>query len=230
MLRRRSKLSLQEPFQAVEPPIEASLRGGGSAVPAPCSAIDEQARLQIQELHLLLKGRFEYEDFKCADILREPRRDNVEAHERIDGLEKHATIIHADVLGSLEREQRAADLRYRSATEVLQRIHEETKRGVEDMAGCIQDKVENSLSEFHSVVHTDRRGPRYIPDNFAHRDVAANRVAQLGLVVSSCFASIRSISNCADKLDSMSDELLVLSMQGAEIVRALQAREVVRTL
>lgn len=207
--------------------------GGGLAHVGKCQAVDEQARQLIQDLRLLLKGRFECEDFKFADISRESRRDNVEAHERIDGVEKHATTIHADVFESLQCEQRAATLRYSSATEELRRIHDDTKRGVEDMAGCIQDKVENRMSELHSVVHTQIEEvhervdeiDRLLLDGAAQRDAAAARGAQLGIVVSSCLAATRTIVGRLDKLEKMPDELQALSVQGAGIIQALNARD-----
>lgn len=233
VLRRRTASLSQESAQVVEPPIEAAPQGGGSAETETRSLSDEQARLQNQELHQRLKGRFEYEDFKFTDILRESRRDNLEVHERIDGVEKHATTIHIDVLEALHCEQRAADSHYRSATEELRRLHAETKHGVEDMAGCIQDKVENRLSELHSVVHTQIEEvhervdatDRLISEGAAHRDAAASRVAQLGVVVSSCLASIWVASSRVDKLDTTWNELHARCLQGAEIVRALQARD-----
>lgn len=181
-------------------------------------------------MHILLKCRFEYEDFKFADILRESRRDNVGSHERIDGVGKHATIIHADVLGSLQCEQRAADLRYRSATEKLQRIHEETKRGVEDMAGCIQDKVENRLSELHIVVHTDRGGPRKSRRDrqLRLRELDASRCCgnPSGTAWTCRLVVLGLYSQHLQPRRQVGQHVgQVLSMQGAEIVRALQARE-----
>lgn len=82
--------------------------------------------------------------------------------------------------------------------------------------------VHTQIEEVHERVGViDRR----ISESVAQRDAAASRIAHLGVVVSSCLASIRVATSRVDKLDSMSDELQALSMQGAEIVRALHARE-----
>lgn len=122
------------------------------------SSSDEEARCQLRELQEDIKGRRDYDDHKHAEIRHDSRREELDIHARIDGLEKQVTSIHEDVLGSIHCEQRAANLRYNSAPSELQRIHEETKRGVEDMAGCIQDKVENRMAEFYSVLRTNRGG------------------------------------------------------------------------
>lgn len=88
-----------------------------------------------------------------------------------------------------------------------------------DMAGCIQDKVENRLSELHGVVHNQieaahiRIGPLESQAS-SHMDLIQKleaRARQLGVVTSASLATTRTAVDRIDRLDQMAKEVQTLS-------------------
>lgn len=98
------------------------------------------------------------------------------------------------------------------------------------MEGCIQDIDENRLSALHEVVdeqieeihqRIDAQG-----DKMAALDELSKhnqgRAAQLGLVVSSCMASIHTLTDRLNQLDMMRDEVRELGGVGAALMSAVR--------
>lgn len=77
------------------------------------------------------------------------------------------------------------------------------------MSGCIQDRVENRLSELRKVVHTQIEEVHVRVDEFDSGlrcatdwlRQAEERAAQLGVVLSSCLATSRTLPSRMDQID-----------------------------
>lgn len=115
---------------------------------------------QIAGIYEFVRGRFEYFDRWLSDLQHESRRDDLDMHKRVDdgaalvvqtarrieAIEALVTSLQVDLFESLRSERQAGDVRDSSLEEL-------TRSKLEDMAGCLQDRVEGRLSSLHQVLH-----------------------------------------------------------------------------
>lgn len=92
------------------------------------------------------------------------------------------------------------------------------------MAGCLQGKLENRLSELHATLHEqiEEVHLRCDPQQRAHEEATASlssRAAQLGVVVSSGLASNRSVD------EELSQLALAFSQLRSEVTARIVAIE-----
>lgn len=167
-------------------------------------------------MHEFFRGRIAYFDRRVADFQHEHRRDTLDVSKRSDEVEasmqrathtvqsltKQVDNIHRDVLETPRSERQVADVRHSS--------HEElTKSKLNDMPGCIQDRVEDRLSELHKFVHTQVEEVHVRVDEFDNGFRCASdrlcqaeeRAARFGVVLSSCLATSRTLTSRMDQLD-----------------------------
>lgn len=134
----------------------------------------------------------------------------------------------------MQIERNAIDTKYSAWEEKLQSFQDLAKSKVNDMAGCLQDKVEERLSSLHGDLHEQIEETHQRIDAQADKmsefdelsQASQARAAQLGTVISSCLASIRSITARLDQLDAMREEVRVLAGVGDALMSAVRPRDI----
>lgn len=117
-------------------------------------------------------------------------------------LEAQLDAVHIDLMEPLRVERSVADTKHSVQEELFSQHGRLTINKLNDMAGCLQDRVEHRLSELHATLHKQiyeahvRVGARKQELNALKElhDRAEARAAQLGVVISFCIATSRSLS------------------------------------